>query len=231
MVSPQTSALNLTSRSLEKRFDNARFTFYDAGLGACGKTNTGADFIVAVNPVQYAGGAHCFETITITAMGKSHTAQIVDLCPGCPDGGLDFSRSLFSFFAPQSVGVLTGQWNFGSGGGGGNSGGGGGTGGGASSGGNNPAASNPNPPPSKPKPKPKPKPSPQAVPAPAPSTTSAPPTAVINHALATPSVSSSLSSPTSGNSTDGASLASDLIASLDQAFLSLAGLSLAAASQ
>lgn len=36
---------NVTSRALEKRFDGARFTFYDAGLGACGKVNSNADFV------------------------------------------------------------------------------------------------------------------------------------------------------------------------------------------
>lgn len=35
----------LGTRDLEKRFDGARFTFYDAGTGACGKTNTNADFV------------------------------------------------------------------------------------------------------------------------------------------------------------------------------------------
>lgn len=30
---------------IERRFDNGRFSFYDAGLGACGATNTGADFV------------------------------------------------------------------------------------------------------------------------------------------------------------------------------------------
>lgn len=38
---------NLTERALERRFDDARFTFYDAGLGACGKTNSGSDFVSA----------------------------------------------------------------------------------------------------------------------------------------------------------------------------------------
>ena len=31
--------------SLRKRFDNCRFTFFDAGLGACGKVNEGSDFV------------------------------------------------------------------------------------------------------------------------------------------------------------------------------------------
>ena len=33
-------------------------------------------------------------------------------CPGCPYGGLDMSRGLFDFFAPESQGVLYGTWSF-----------------------------------------------------------------------------------------------------------------------
>lgn len=40
---------NITSRNLERRFDGARFTFYDAGLGACGKTNSNSDFVSFVH--------------------------------------------------------------------------------------------------------------------------------------------------------------------------------------
>lgn len=36
-------------------------------------------------------------------------------CPGCPFAGLDLSRGLFDFFAPESVGVLQGSWTFGGG--------------------------------------------------------------------------------------------------------------------
>jgi len=103
----------LAARDLEKRFDGATFTFYDAGLGACGKTNTDADFIVALNVDQYGSGGYCFAMITIIANGKTATAQIMDECMGCPYGGLDFSRGLFDYFASESVGVLTGSWYFG----------------------------------------------------------------------------------------------------------------------
>ncbi|TFK27322.1 hypothetical protein FA15DRAFT_551915, partial [Coprinopsis marcescibilis] len=88
-----------------KRFDNARMTFYDAGLGACGRVNTNSDF-------QWAGGAHCFQQVTISFGGKRATATIMDLCPGCPYGGLDLSRGLFSFFASQDVGVISASWDF-----------------------------------------------------------------------------------------------------------------------
>lgn len=30
---------------LAKRFDGGRFSFYDAGLGACGQVNSGADYV------------------------------------------------------------------------------------------------------------------------------------------------------------------------------------------
>ncbi|KAF8831478.1 hypothetical protein HHX47_DHR1000570 [Lentinula edodes] len=113
--------------SLEKRFDDARFTYYADGLGACGQTNQPGDF-------QYNGGQYCFQMITITVGGKTTQAQIMDevgiestrrpsvthvsastQCPGCPYGGLDFSEGLFQYFASLDEGVLTGSWNFDSG--------------------------------------------------------------------------------------------------------------------
>ncbi|TFY73985.1 hypothetical protein EWM64_g10027, partial [Hericium alpestre] len=103
---------------VEKRggiFDNARLTYYDVGLGACGKSNVPSDFIVALNTPQFGSGypgPHCFEMITITYNGKSTQAQIMDECPGCPFGGLDLSRGLFDFFASEDLGVLSATWEF-----------------------------------------------------------------------------------------------------------------------
>jgi len=105
------------STALEPRgpaFGDAKFTYYNTGLSACGKTYTNQDFIVALNTEQYAGGVLCFETITIMAMGKTATAQIVDECMGCPFKGLDLSPSLFRFFAPEGDGVIYGSWILGS---------------------------------------------------------------------------------------------------------------------
>ena len=36
---------NSAPHRLVKRFDDARFSFYDAGLGACGEVNTNSDFV------------------------------------------------------------------------------------------------------------------------------------------------------------------------------------------
>ncbi|KAF5386808.1 hypothetical protein D9615_001859 [Tricholomella constricta] len=93
---------------LHKRFSDTRWSFYDVGLGACGKYNVESDFIVALNTPQYGGGypgPNCFKTITMTYNGKT-------ACPGCPYGGLDLSRSLFRFFAAESVGIIHGTWSF-----------------------------------------------------------------------------------------------------------------------
>jgi len=121
------AARSESNSTLTKRaqFSNTRFTFFDVGLGACGKWSKASDFMVALNDKQFGGGypgPNCFKTITISYGGKTTQAQILDECPGCPFGGLDLSRGLFDFFAPESAGVIYGSWSFG--GNGGDSGGG-----------------------------------------------------------------------------------------------------------
>ncbi|KAH8833550.1 RlpA-like double-psi beta-barrel-protein domain-containing protein-containing protein [Flagelloscypha sp. PMI_526] len=109
---------NSTS-TLNKRFSGSRWTFYDAGLGACGKTNSRDDFIVALNSAQYGGGypgPQCFKKIKMTYKGKTATATIMDECPGCPFGGLDLTEGLFEFFDNKDKGVLSGEWSFSDGG-------------------------------------------------------------------------------------------------------------------
>ncbi|KAG2060885.1 hypothetical protein BDR06DRAFT_1002102 [Suillus hirtellus] len=99
----------------KRSFDNARFTFYDVGLGACGQYSSPNDFIVALNVAQYGAGypgPQCFKSITIWYGDKTAQATIMDKCMGCPYGGLDFSESLFSYFASESGGVLYGSWGF-----------------------------------------------------------------------------------------------------------------------
>jgi len=94
---------------------SGRFTWFADGLGACGKYNTPSQHIVALNSAQYGGGSpgpQCFKMISITANGKTATAQIMDECPGCPYGGLDMSTGLFQVFADLGAGVLQGTWDF-----------------------------------------------------------------------------------------------------------------------
>ncbi|KAG1825967.1 uncharacterized protein BJ212DRAFT_315718 [Suillus subaureus] len=90
------------------------FTYFQDGSGACGAFNTPTDFIVALSTCDYDGGSHCFQMMTITVNGVSTQAQVTDECLGCPCGGLDLSQGLFEFFAPTSVGELSGSWSYGS---------------------------------------------------------------------------------------------------------------------
>ncbi|KAI0766862.1 RlpA-like double-psi beta-barrel-protein domain-containing protein-containing protein, partial [Trametes elegans] len=94
-------------------YTNARMTFYEVGVSACGFTNKDTDHIVAINTVQWAGGAHCSASITIIYHGKSAQAKIVDKCTGCPYPGLDLSPALFSYLAGDlGVGAFQGDWYY-----------------------------------------------------------------------------------------------------------------------
>ncbi|KAI0664986.1 RlpA-like double-psi beta-barrel-protein domain-containing protein-containing protein [Cubamyces menziesii] len=113
-----TAHVNATGSQLQRRgeFTNARLTYYDVGLGACGKKNVPSDFIVALNGESFGDsypGPNCFRPIEITYNGKTAQATIMDKCPGCPSpGGLDLSTGLFSYLAPLDDGVLYATWRY-----------------------------------------------------------------------------------------------------------------------
>jgi hypothetical protein len=105
-----------TKATLAKRQGGAKFTFYQPGLGACGGYNGPGDFIVALNQAEWAGGAHCGNTITISYKGKSTQATIVDLCPGCEYHGLDLTPGLLRFLTSNSgEQMVFGDWHYGGG--------------------------------------------------------------------------------------------------------------------
>ncbi|KAH7316857.1 RlpA-like double-psi beta-barrel-protein domain-containing protein-containing protein [Stachybotrys elegans] len=85
---------------------DGRMTWFNPGLGACGGRDNDGSPVVALNPAQYAGGANCGRWITIQANGRTTAARVVDLCPGCPNGGIDVSPVIFDDIAPLSVGVV-----------------------------------------------------------------------------------------------------------------------------
>ena len=87
-------------------------TWFDVGLGACGKTNVATDLVVALSPADYGGGEGCGKTIAIKYAGKTANAEVVDKCPGCPIGGLDASKGLFETFATVDKGVIYVDWSF-----------------------------------------------------------------------------------------------------------------------
>ncbi|KAJ3783355.1 RlpA-like double-psi beta-barrel-protein domain-containing protein-containing protein [Lentinula aff. detonsa] len=99
-------------------------TYYDAGLGACGITNSDTDYIAAIGEDffdQYAihmgvtsGNPNenpiCNKKVIATYQGKSVTVAITDRCGGCTNPySLDFTPTAFSQLADQSVGRITGM--------------------------------------------------------------------------------------------------------------------------
>ncbi|KAF9259314.1 hypothetical protein L218DRAFT_947717 [Marasmius fiardii PR-910] len=96
-------------------------TWYNTGLGACGKTNNDNQLIAAVAaPIfdNYPGHTSnpnknpiCGKTATVTWGGKSVTVTIEDECPGCGSQGIDLSPAAFKKLASLDVGVLSGaKW-------------------------------------------------------------------------------------------------------------------------
>lgn len=90
-------------------------TYFYVGLGACGQYSQDSDYMVALNTPQYGGGSpgpQCFKSITISALGKTATATILDECPSCDYGSLDLSPGLFQHFGDEGLGVFPITWWF-----------------------------------------------------------------------------------------------------------------------
>ncbi|KAF8710371.1 Non-catalytic module family expn, partial [Rhizoctonia solani] len=100
------------THTLEKR-KNGKATWFNTGLGACGKVTNDNQLIVALGPGPYNNGKMCGKTITVknTKNGKSTTAKVVDLCPSCGSSNIDLSPAAFKKLGPLSTGVLTVSWN------------------------------------------------------------------------------------------------------------------------
>lgn len=178
--------------------NNARATWYDVGLGACGATNSPGDDIIALTVQMYGNGypgPNCNKGVTIECNGKTAQATIMDECMGCPYCGIDMSTGLFQKFADLGAGVLTCNWWF-----------------------NDAAPAPPAPPPPPPAPKttskkPAPAPSPttqQEAPKPPPTTTHTPPSST--HKPTSSSTPSSSSHKESSSSSSSSSHSSSSVA-------------------
>ncbi|KAJ3719877.1 hypothetical protein C8R42DRAFT_101846 [Lentinula raphanica] len=104
------------SSNVKRDATTGDFTYYEAGLGACGSTNTAQDSIVALNSDQWDNGAHCYKMVSLSYQGKTVTAQVTDQCPTCAYGQLDLTYSLFASLSggdPNEIGEMHGgTWSF-----------------------------------------------------------------------------------------------------------------------
>lgn len=87
-------------------------TYYTPGTGSCGLVNSSSDPIVAISHVimEAAGVANpnknpnCGRRVKITYGGVDTIATVTDTCPGCTEGSLDLTESLFYAVAPSGDG-------------------------------------------------------------------------------------------------------------------------------
>lgn len=75
----------------------AKATWYNTGLGACGKTSSDDQLVVAL-PASIAS-SKCFQTVSLTnaarPIGPKITATVVDKCMGCDGMDIDISPAAF----------------------------------------------------------------------------------------------------------------------------------------
>ncbi|RDB15327.1 hypothetical protein Hypma_004772 [Hypsizygus marmoreus] len=108
---------NVTLVDLEKRITHVgRGTWFNVGLGNCGKVNKDSDAIVAIAKSRYNanGGGNCDQWVEIvnTKNGKKAYGKTRDSCQSCKPEDLDLSPSLFKKLDALSVGQLKISWHF-----------------------------------------------------------------------------------------------------------------------
>jgi len=114
LPSAQRDVITRRHQLLNKRDGSDRFTWFPDGLGACGNYNSPGDYIIALSTLQWDGGSHCGEKVTLSYGGKTAVAIVADECQECPYNAIDLSRGLFSYFAdPDGVGEVYGTWSYG----------------------------------------------------------------------------------------------------------------------
>ncbi|KAG8978260.1 hypothetical protein FRB94_014117 [Tulasnella sp. JGI-2019a] len=87
--------------------------YYQYGVaGACGQYNSDSALIAAMNSAQYPGTCGKSIVVTNTANGKSVTAVVEDLCPGCAANSVDLSVGAFTAIGDEATGVLPITWYF-----------------------------------------------------------------------------------------------------------------------
>ncbi|RYP37661.1 hypothetical protein DL767_002834 [Monosporascus sp. MG133] len=93
-------------------------TWYNPGLGACGRTHNDGSAVVALARSEYGNdpnpnlAAVCGRWIAINYNGRVIHAEVADKCWDCQPGDIDVSPSLFSQLADLGVGRIQVTWDF-----------------------------------------------------------------------------------------------------------------------
>ncbi|KAI8337770.1 RlpA-like double-psi beta-barrel-protein domain-containing protein-containing protein [Blakeslea trispora] len=89
---------------------SGRATYYNVGLGSCGKTNSDSQMVAALSG-SIMSKKHCGRSITVRGGKGSVTVKVVDTCPGCGKGDVDLSPAAFKKLGALSKGVIPITWS------------------------------------------------------------------------------------------------------------------------
>ncbi|KAF9065123.1 RlpA-like double-psi beta-barrel-protein domain-containing protein-containing protein [Rhodocollybia butyracea] len=105
-----------TAVSLDKRASfSGEGTFYEPGLGACGRVNTASQMVAALGHLDFDTFSNhvCGRKVKASSKGKSVVVEIVDRCAGCKGKfDLDFSPAAFKALANPDAGRIPITWEF-----------------------------------------------------------------------------------------------------------------------
>ncbi|KAK0497554.1 RlpA-like double-psi beta-barrel-protein domain-containing protein-containing protein [Armillaria luteobubalina] len=91
---------------------DATYYYPNGGLGACGTPLQNSDYIVALSPDQYVGGANCGKVIRVSYEGRTVDVIVRDLCPRCGTNGIDLSSYAFQQLADLDIGRMQVTWDY-----------------------------------------------------------------------------------------------------------------------
>ncbi|KAK3714145.1 hypothetical protein LTR37_007947 [Vermiconidia calcicola] len=122
VVPEKAGGKGLTGMAAPGKMHTGDVTYYDVGLGACGKTHTSEDAVVAIADTLFdsydiSGNPNenplCGKSVTIMGDNGPTVATVVDRCGGCANTDLDLSTSLFEEVVPHGNGRVSGvKWSF-----------------------------------------------------------------------------------------------------------------------
>lgn len=90
--------------------ESGQGTYYEVGLGSCGKTNTNSQMVAALSGAIMKS-SYCGKSITVKGPNGSVSVQIVDTCPGCKEGDVDMSTAAFQKIAKLNDGRVPITWS------------------------------------------------------------------------------------------------------------------------
>ncbi|ORY96857.1 RlpA-like double-psi beta-barrel-protein domain-containing protein-containing protein [Syncephalastrum racemosum] len=87
-------------------------TFYEVGLGSCGSTNKDTQMVAALSSSLMGSGKYCGKSLTAKSDSGSVTVKVVDTCPSCSEGDIDFSPAAFKKLGSLDEGRISITWSF-----------------------------------------------------------------------------------------------------------------------